>query len=172
MPTDPLIVFLAVKSSDWIFGYPTEVAWIRPIDGATHTALVRTEPEWLKIPTWHFNEFPRADMTRDEFMAQGRPKDEVAADLMRDLAGHQVYGRVIFQRWLNMLTKPNLILLNDVDRLIYDTAVRQGWQGREGVKRFQLAAREARLASNLDRDKALDDARELLIYYKLARGGS
>jgi len=166
-----MIVFLALKSCDWIFGYPTEIAWIRPDDGAAYTALVRTEPEWLKIPTWHNNECPRPDMTRDEFMARARPKDEVTADLARDLAGHLVYGRVIFQRWLDMITKPDIIRLNDADGLTYDTAIREGWQGREGVKQFHVAAREARLAANLDRDRALDDVRELLIYYDLALAG-
>ena len=166
-----MIIFLTLKSSDWIFGYPTEVAWIRPGDGATYTALVRTEPEWFKIPTWHHNEYPRADMTRDEFIARGQAKDDVAADLMRDLAGHEVYGRIIFQRWLDLLMNPEVIPLKDVDALTYETATRAGWQGREGIRQFRMAMREARLATSLDRDKALNEARELAIDYDLARKG-
>jgi len=68
--------------------------------------------------------------------------------------------------------RPDVIPLGDVDALTYNAATTTGgWHGREGIRHLHSAMREARLAADLNRDKALDDARELLVYYDLALAG-
>lgn len=166
-------VFLDLEASGLQNGFPTEVGWIRQSDGANYSTLIRPEPDWCENFNWDPGAEAVTGITREHLIARGRSRIEVAADLMRDLANDRVFvdgGRWDVE-WLNMITAPSVIPLEDFDGLWAAATARGGWLGTAGAEALEKAVQRTVEAAGLREHRALDDARRMHIKFELAVAG-
>lgn len=168
-----MFVFLDLEASGLINGYPTEVGWVRHPDRAEYSALIKLEADWLEYGTWDSQAEAITDITQDDLDHFGRPCPEVAAELILDLSGHNVFvdGGQHDAEWLFMITAPNVIPLEDFDGLLAAATDRGGWPRSAGVEGLEAAICRARAQANLPEHRALGDAKKMLISFERALAG-
>lgn len=166
-----MLIFLDLEASALIDGYPTEVGWVRHPDHASYSSLVRPDTDWIGRLNWDPAAEAVTGIKQSDLAENGRDRAVVAAELIRDLNGHHVFvdGGVTDQRWLNLLTAPAVISLEDFHGLLATAAYRGGWQDLSGAEALERAITDATRGRRIHR--ALDDAEALLIAFEIALGG-
>ncbi len=167
-----MLVFLDIEASALVNGFPTEVAWVRYPDRASYSALIAPEDEWTTYCNWDPSAEVLTGLSLGHLNREGRPRLSVAEELIRELAGHEVFvdGGQLDAEWLYMITEPAIIPLKDFGGLLAAALIDGGWKNDESA-RFDLAVRTARYAAGLRYHRALDDAKALLGVFQIAIAG-
>jgi DNA polymerase III epsilon subunit-like protein len=170
---DSTLVFIDLEASGLFNGYPTEIGWIRYPDRAEYSTLIRPDVDWLEYGIWDNRAEAITGITRDDLERQGRPRTAVAADLMRDLDGRQLFvdGKHHDVEWLHMIIEPESLSLQSFDELLAAAAHKSGWRDLAGAEAFELAIRDMKKNSLLRPHRALNDAKLMLMSFELAITG-
>ncbi|WP_245582435.1 transcriptional regulator [Neorhizobium lilium] len=99
-----MIVFLDFEASSLRKdSYPIEIAWVFE-DGRSTTRLIRPTPEWTD---WSYEAEKIHGITRGLLMAQGIAVEDVAEEMLRELAGHDLFASAPSWdgKWLSTLLR-------------------------------------------------------------------